>query len=219
MGRLKKPMILIPALFLVASLAIIGVLAFYTDNEFHLNTADIEPVVVETIDTFPEEWRPDPDAFVPGNTVTYHKEVAAKNVGKADCYVRMAIEFSDSRTKETSYLSNDGNVWWSVEEYKYHLPRGWVYVEDTTLGGGYYYYKEIVHCEVKGGNGETMKEAETTPTLFKYVRTEFTPDDFANYFDIHVYSEAIQTISNTGERYTNGDIALNTWRSFLLNRP
>ena len=208
----KKNIIVIAASVLVLAAVITGVLAYLTDNEAHINKAAESQVIVDIVEDFVP---PDPDDIEPGNTIEYKKEVTAKNTGEADSYIRMGVEFSDGRAENESLLSSDGVNWYTVSDYKNHLPTGWVYLDDAALGGGYYYYKNIVKAAVKNGAGATISQAESTPKLFSYVRTTFREDEEAYPYDIYMYAEAVQTISNTGEVKTGTNAAIDTWRSFL----
>jgi hypothetical protein len=148
----------------------------------------------------------------------FPKTVYVTNTGETSEYVRVAVEFSDSRTELTSELSNDGVNWYSVQSYKDHLPDGWAYVDDPLLGGPYYYYKKVLKCKKTKPDGTVVQNADSTTTLFKYVRTKFSTNDFANYYNIYCYSEAIQVIDNVGQQQEGNNAYINTWRSFLLNR-
>lgn len=210
--RKRKQIILPIVLLLAASVVITAVLAYLTDNEKHINKITMGKVVT----TITEEFDPpDPEDFEPGNTVQYKKQIQAKNTGTADAYIRIAVEFSDSRAEAESKISIDGNTWYSVADYKNHLPADWVYVNDASLGGAYFYYKKPVKAEQKNRLGIVVQQAESTPVLMKYVKTEFSEDDEAYPYDIYVYAEAVQTVSNTGEVKTGANAAVDTWRSFI----
>lgn len=212
----KKVALVVVAAVLACAVAIPGVIAYLTDNEFHVNSGNISPVKVEVV----EDYEPPRIAdYVPGGTVEFKKTISATNAGEADCYIRMALEFSDDKMAASSLLSPDGTNWYTVAEFKNHLPEGWIYLDDAELGGPYYYYTGIVRAVSKDAGGNIVRRAESTPVLLQRVRTTLSTDSPANYYDIYAYAEAVQTLSNTGERLTGTDAALNTWRSFLKNRP
>ncbi len=153
------------------------------------------------------------------------KIILVKNTGTADCFVRMYIEFSDSRM--TELLSDDttnraevsdkenptNNDFYSWADFKSAHEEGgsssskWVYVPNGGLGG-YFYYTEIL-----------APNAETEPIITK-IRT-----DYENYYDISdfeviAYSETVQTteINANGTVYTDAQWQT-AWKSFLRISP
>jgi hypothetical protein len=150
------------------------------------------------------------------------KIILVKNTGTADCFVRMYIEFSDSRmtgsyiengsTKNRAEVSEDGTIFSSWADFKSaHKSPGntskWVYVDTGGLGG-YLYYTEIL-----------APNAETEPLITK-IRT-----DYENYYDISdfeviAYSETVQTteINANGTVYTDAQWQT-AWKNFLRISP
>ena len=139
----------------------------------------------------------------------FEKKVAVQNTGTSDQFVRVYLDFSDSRMRDKSKLvSSKGEYGWS--EFLTHLPDNWKYVPETNATlGGYFYYTKI------------LKPNEKTPNLIEKVKTDFTEDDTENIdnindFDIVVYTESVQTteIDQNGRQYTDADWQA-AWQSFL----
>ena len=164
------------------------------DNNFTI-ALDSESTTVEKF--------PDPDPETQGNTVSYEKAVQAVNTGDIDEYVRIRLSFSEGDIEDKTQFSSDGTNWYSVDDYKNHLPSGWVYNNED----GYYYYTPILPSgnweEFKGDlvynaetntwyyqDGDTVRQLDiiTTP-LIRYVRTTFDePADMRSY-GINVHTE------------------------------
>lgn len=205
MQKRVKPYVLVAAVLLLA-VVIAGIIAYLTDNEFHVNDLMIKPVRTEVVENFEP---PDLNEFEPGNNIEFTKEISAKNTGEADCYIRISLEFSDAQKAKISRLTWDGQNWYSVEDFHNHLPPNWVYVNDPQLGGPYYYYTKIVHCE------RSNRPAESTTNLITGVQMDLeATEDISNDLDIYAYAEAIQVVGSTGVVY-HDQAAVNTWRSFM----
>lgn len=139
----------------------------------------------------------------------FEKQVAVQNTGTSDQFVRVYLDFSDSRVRDKSTLvSSKGEQSWS--DFLNNLPDNWAYISETdaTLGG-YFYYTKI------------LKPNEKTPNLIERVKTDFTVDgeennDNISDFDIVVYTESVQTteIDADGTQYTDDDWQT-AWQSFL----
>ena len=205
MQKRIKPYVLI-AVGLLLTVVIIGVIAFLTDNEMHVNDLMIKPVKTEVVETY---YEPDLENYEPGNQIEFTKEISAKNTGEADCYIRLRLEFSDAQMAKISKLTWDDQNWYSVEDFHNHLPPHWFYVDEPQLGGPYYYYDQIVHCE------RSNREAESTTNLITGVQMSLSDmEDISRDIDIFAYAEAIQVVSSTGTEYQER-AAINTWRSFM----
>ena len=205
MQKRIKPFVLLSVVLLL-TVVIIGVLAYLTDNEFHVNDAMVKPVVVKVVENFNP---PNLEEYEPGNIVEFTKEISAKNTGEADCYIRLRLELSDLEKAKITKLTWDGVNWYSIDEFPNHLPPDWTYVDDAKLGGPYFYYTKIVHCE------RSNRPAESTTNLITAVRTYLdSTEDISNDYVIYAYAEAVQVVSSTGIVY-NDNAALRTWRSFM----
>ncbi len=142
------------------------------------------------------------------------KVVTVKNEGTADQFVRVYLDFSDSRIRDKSrilYSENqqEGVTW---DAFLADLPEGWAYVAETdptdgALLGGYFYYTKA------------LKPGETTPPLIQGVKTaQETNTDNITDFDIVVYSESVQTTEIYADIPATPDSSWNwraAWTSFL----
>ena len=141
------------------------------------------------------------------------KVVTVKNEGTADQFVRVYLDFSDSRIRDKSrilYSENqqEGVTW---DAFLANLPEGWAYVAETdsdgALLGGYFYYTKA------------LKPGETTPPLIQGVKTaQETNTDNITDFDIVVYSESVQTTEIYADIPATPDSSWNwraAWTSFL----
>ena len=150
------------------------------------------------------EKYPDPDPDPDGNITSYEKSVQVINTGYIDEYVRVRLDFTEDDIRNKTAFSWDGTNFYTVEDYKNHLPEGWVYDDSD----GYYYYTKIVETgdweavkktlrydEATGQyfdkNGQQIMEtAMITTPLVRYVRTTFdSPQDMRSY-GLNVYSES-----------------------------
>lgn len=124
----------------------------------------------------------------------FQKSVQIENNGNIDCYIRVRLEFSSSEVRDISWLSNDDDkdnedAYINASEYRYStLPDGWEYREED----GFYYYTEAV------------APSDRTASLIKWVKTVFPDDDSVDTdeYDIYVYSEAVPSDDEDGERMT-----------------
>lgn len=141
---------------------------------------------------------------------TYEKRVVFKNNGKNEAYARGLLAFSSTDVADVSKISSDGGTtWYTLTEFKTHLPSGWAYIESGELGGYYYYTK-------------ALKPGESTTPLITHVKTTFqqktadtnrtinyTPRDY----DVYVYAEGLQQIKMNGsELHSSYQTA---WTEFL----
>lgn len=155
-----------------------------------------------------EDFRP--PTSMPVGATTYKKEVKFKNTGTVNAYARVNFAFSNTDVANLSQISSDGgNTWYSLSEFKTHLPSGWAYKQSGILSGYYYYTSPLT------------PGASTTP-LFTHVKTTFqnktadtnqtinkTPRDY----DIYVYAEGLQQMKLNGSgKHTNYETA---WTQFL----
>lgn len=140
----KKVVIPMAALGLAAAFAagpISNIVAYQTDrpqvmeNNF---TIALDPVVHPTED-FSREERPD----IEGPVMSFSKVVQLTNTGYLDAYGRVKLTFEDSEIEKRSQFSPDGVNYYSVADYKNHLPAGWTYNESD----GYYYYTPVLVAE------------------------------------------------------------------------
>ena len=153
---------------------------------------------------------------------SFTKKVAVKNTGTSDQFVRVYLDFSDSRirnkVKIIYNISQEGKSWDDFLNYlsdNLSNPTNWVYIPESETGddkilGGYFYYTKI------------LKSGETTNSLIEGIETNFKLDGTKNDtntdrftdFDIIVYSESVQTveIDTSGTVYTDYKTA---WKSFL----
>lgn len=146
---------------------------------------------------------------------TFTKEVKVQNTGTSDQFVRLYLDFSDSRVREQAkigYTKNDTKAEKSWTEFLEYLPDNWTYIPendavDGNLLGGYFYYTKVLE-----------PNAETN-ALIEEVKTNFGSDsntDNITDFNIIVYSESVQTVelNESGTVYAD-DQWKDAWKSFL----
>lgn len=195
------------AAFALSALFLLGgtvkpVMAYLTDiaedmdNKFTIALDSTSKVV----EKFPD---PNPD-LSEDSIASYEKAVQVINTGYIDEYVRLRLDFSDSDIESKTKFSYDGQNFYSVEEYRKHLPSGWVYNAED----GYYYYTKILET----GDWESVKKTlqydvssgqyfyktgqdilttnMITVPLIRYVKTEFdSPEDMRSYA-LNAFSES-----------------------------
>lgn len=134
-------------------------------------------IVGENTVEITEEYEP-PKKLFPG--IEFKKEPSVKNTGNLPCFVRIRVDFSDSRAEEfCEPLDIDTENW----EYD--------------ASSGYYLYNHI------------LQVGETTPPLFTTVKlktqkedgTEYTEQDMLD-FDILIYAESVQQGECTADEYS-----------------
>lgn len=151
-----------------------------------------------------------PPSSMPVGTTTYQKKVTFKNTGKVDAYARVNFAFSNTDVSNLSQISHDGgNTWYSLSDFKTHLPSGWAYKQSGALSGYYYYTRPLA-------------PGESTPPLFTHVRTTFqektadtnqTINKTPRNYDIYVYAEGLQQMKLDGsKKHTSYETA---WTQFL----
>lgn len=147
----------------------------------------------------------------------FEKQVMVENTGTSEQFVRVYLDFSDSRVRDKSTVIYKKNADEKINSEKNwsaflnELPENWVYISDTATGEdkslvGYFYYKK------------KLKPQEKTTTLIEGINTVFgdggSTDNITD-FDIIVYSESVQTTEiNSGKVYTDTEWK-DAWKSFL----
>lgn len=185
------------------------VLAYMTDNRDKANSFTVGYDSIEIIEDF---------AAPPAQSTEtiYKKQVQIKNNGNVPCYIRVYADFSDSSIRNGSYFSNsdDSTVgpYFSADRdttntnsYVNNLPEGWAFVPDNDTNNpalaGYYYYTKPVQPN------------ESTPTLFKYIKTNYTTDENEiRQYDVMIYAESVQTVLKDGSQASSYSQA---WSEFL----
>ena len=99
----------------------------------------------------------------------------------------------------SEYSSDNGETWYSVEDYADHLPDNWV------RDGLYYYYTE------------PLQPGELTNPLITNVKTTFASAEDVKQYEIIVYQESVQTLDKNGEEFTGNDAYNQAWDEFLDN--
>ena len=140
-----------------------------------------------------------------GNSISYEKAVQVGNTGYVDEYVRVSLHFSEKDIEGKTQFSSDGTHWYSVAEYREHLPEGWIY----NASDQYYYYKPIVYADKWAETAakltydkvlgeyfypegqEIIVERCITMPLFRYVRTVFSEAKDMRSYSLHVYNESV----------------------------
>jgi len=151
-----------------------------------VNTAtialDSESKIIEDFD--PPTPKNDP-------TITYKKAVKIENSGQVGEYVRVKLSFSDRTVESKTSFSSNGSTFYSVADYKNHLPSGWVYNDKD----GFYYYNKV------------LESGKSTPNLMSHVRTNFgTMAEMVSY-DLTVFNESVPSFAGTN--YTQA------WENYL----
>ena len=187
----------------------LGVSAYFTDDNTKDNTVTPADNNVEVS----EDYIPPTEQIVGDNI--YEKKVAIVNESNTPCYIRVYMDFSDSKVRNRSCLSNDPNKsaesFYSAkrettgETYIAKLSKvapNWAFVPDSDDSplAGYYYYTKLVPV------------GQSTEPLFTYVNTYNETNDDIQQYDIIVYSESIQKSDMDGKEY-NG--YAEAWRDFL----
>ncbi len=201
--RLKITLIAVLSV-LVAATAVGVTYAYLQNTQQQPNTFKVKEDKVSVTETFTE-----PTTMQIQNE--FEKKVAVQNTGTSDQFVRVYLDFSDSRIRDKSKLVSSTGEEYSWNEFLTHLPDNWAYVSesDNQTLGGYFYYTKI------------LKPNEKTPNLIEKVKTDFTEDgteniDNINDFDIVVYTESVQTteIDQNGTQYTDAKWQT-AWQNFL----
>lgn len=157
---------------------------------------------------------------------SYRKLVKIQNTGSIPCYIRAALEFSNSTIQNAASFSSENqgdsdpspadtsfkkaSIPDSISDTDYYvnsLPEGWVYVWDANAASitpgvtkGYYYYTKPV------------EPGESTDALISWIKMNYNNSSDIQAHDVFVYSESVQTIDpNTGAAY--GDWK-NAWHTF-----
>ena len=207
----KRTLIIIVAAALVfAAATAITVYAYLQNTVQKSNEFTIGEDKAEVTEAFTEP----PEMHM---TDTFEKVVSVQNTGTSEEFVRVYLDFSDSRVREKAkivYTKNGVSQEADWSGFLNDLPDDWHYVSETdtdgALLGGYFYY------------GKILEAGETTPPLMNGVKTDFTSydgdtnADNISDFDIVVYSESVQTaeINSAGRVYTDNEWRL-AWLSFL----
>ena len=155
--RLEKIGILVLCVIAVALVGRYGILAFLADADAARNQLSIGSLQTKITENFD----PPPD-INPG--ISFKKQVAVKNIGDSDCYVRVKILFSDSRMEQ--YCTVD-----------YDITGSWVY----SASDGYWYYLQPI------ASGES-----TVPVCDKVTINASAPSSALDAFDIIAYQESCQ---------------------------
>lgn len=117
-------------------------------------------------EVFPEQ------GVLPVKGKTYEKKVSVKNEASVPCYIRVSVDYSDSRIGNAASLIGLNTVDW---EY--------IGMEQPKLGG-YYYYKKPV------------SPGQSTTNLFEGIRFSENMDhsfwESREKFDVILYEESVQ---------------------------
>lgn len=197
----------------VVLVAVGVVFAYMTDSREKDNSVTVGYDSIEIVEDFspPSQQQ---------QTTTYKKQVQIKNNGNVPCYIRVYADFSDSAVRNSSYFSNSDDI--SADTYYYsakrdttdtnsyvnNLPENWVFIpdnySDTALAGYYYYTKPV-------------QPNDSTPPLFKHIKTAYTDENEIRQYDVTVYAESVQTVLKDGTQKdgTQPDDYKKVWNDFL----
>ena len=140
----------------------------------------------------------------------FKKEVYVENNGNSDQFIRVYLDFSDSRVRDNATIvfktDHEGKNWDDFLNDLSENTTGWVYIPESQdeLLGGYFYYTEILKPKPENTETSDSPDWKTSP-LIQEIKTNFGNDsntDHITDFDIIVYSESVQTV----EIDTNGTI-------------
>lgn len=184
------------------------VLAYMTDSREKDNSFTVGYDSIEIVEEFSA-----PSAQ--STETTYKKQVQIKNNGNVPCYIRVYADFSDSTVRDYSYFSNSDDMSTGIyypanrdtadtDSYVNNLPDGWEFIPDNDTENpalaGYYYYTQPVQPN------------ESTPTLFKYIKTIYNEESEIRQYDVMVYAESVQTVLKNG---TQASDYTQAWTEFL----
>ena len=157
MKFIKKNKLLVILSVAVFAISSIGIAAYLSASDLMENNVTIGGVNV----SIEEDFDP-PGKLEPGTE--FKKEVAVRNEGPSDAYVRIKAVFTDSR------MGDNCTVDWNTTDFVYNAD------------DGYYYYKEPLEVH------------SATPLLFSTVKVSESMDPSKiREFDILVYAEAYQS--------------------------
>ena len=202
-------------LFVLALTAIAAVVYAYIQSKIEQpNPFQIGEGVAEITEAFPEP------TLLQVNQNSFEKTVTVQNTGTSDQFVRVFLDFSDSRLRDKSKIlyGSDQKKRWSeflddhIPKSDSELPDGWAYVpqsdSDGAVLGGFFYYTEI------------LAPGEETPPLILGIETDYgsNPDQIKE-FDVIVYSESVQTVEIASGTVYAAEEWRKAWRSFLERSP
>lgn len=175
----KKIVLGAAACLLVLGISFGGTYAYLISSD----TVKNEFVVGENSIEVVEEYDP-PEKLEPGTSFT--KIPYIENTGNLSCFVRVRIDFSDSRAEEfCELLEMDTENW------------------DYDAADGYYYYKKLL--EPKKDTADSTDTGYVTTPLFKKVFIKTEKADGTSYamadmidFDILIYAESCQHNDHDG---------------------
>ena len=203
----------ITALLILASIG--GILAYLFTRKDATNTIYVGKGDANITEIFEK-----PPKLTPDDNNIYQKDVKIKNTGENPCFIRVFMDFSDSKVKAKSWISNkesDEKPEANDSSWKHANGTDWIPADWVKLGNYYYYTKPV-----NAGN--------STSSLIRWVKTEFSSDTGngnikPQIYDILVYSETVQTIGINGTDYGAGTYGTNetpqkygyqeAWKEFL----
>lgn len=205
---MKNKKLLITGIILLTSITIISVFCITNAYLSAVDPKDNNFTVTKDVAQISESF---PEVSKQQMINEFTKEVKVKNTGTTDCFVRVYVDFSDSRVRDKAKIENGDTVYNTWADFLNINTDDWKYISDTsTKLGGYFYYKKV------------LPVGDTTPTLFTKVKVDYRYNDSDSNidkitdFDIIVYSETVQTteIDASGTVYPDNqwDTA---WKSFL----
>jgi SipW-cognate class signal peptide len=188
----KRLSITVLAVALVALIAVGGTLAFYTSEATVTNqitTGSVHITLTEPNFSSATGGTLKLDHVTPGQIIG--KDPTITNDGEHDVYVRCKVS-SDALTPEQQSELLDGSIRSDL----------WYHADD-----GYYYYRNILPCDLAKGNNVTLFTLLTIPSGWDSAMADQS-------FDVSISAEAIQaddftpatdSSSNiTGWQYTTG---------------
>lgn len=201
----KRSKILIVLGVLLCLMAVGGTLAYLSDHGGkRTNKITFGNVTIDVVETF------NPPSSLKVGDNTYEKRVTFKNNGTIPAYARTLLAFSEADVADISKLSSDGgNTWYSVSEFKNHLPSGWAY-EGTGALGGYYYYTSPL---APGQSTTPLITNVKTTFQNKTADTNYTINYTPRNYDIYVYVEGVQQMKLDGSALNTN--YRNAWTQFL----
>lgn len=211
------------ALFSAAAAAVMtagpadGIHAYLTDMPDILENNFT--IALDSTSTLVEKFKPDP--AIEGPAAEYGKTVQVANTGYLDEYVRVRLTFTEEDIEEKTEFSADGATFYSVDEYRNHLPTGWVYDESDN----FYYYtlpletggwedaskkldyrKNVGEYFYKDGQ-EVLKGSFVTTPLITDVKTTFSDLKDMRSYELIVDSESVPSYFGTDYK--------SAWKNYL----
>lgn len=190
-------------ILIVGGFSIYSTFAYLSNKTGATNKFTFGNVTAEIVESFSP-----PARLVTGEN-SYTKKIQVQNGGTVPAYARVWLGFTDVDVENISKVSADnGHTWYTLSEFKSHLPSGWVFGSGDLHG--YFYYTSPIQ---PGSKTPTLITNVKTTFINKTADTNTTINQTVRNYDILVYAETVQQAKLNGS-------GLNTsystaWQQFL----